>query len=418
MIEHCYFHGFNPHSLYLAVDGATELMQDAMGVNRDAIASWNERWETIFESGLFLIIVQISTYISIAAVVIWMANELKDFDQDAYLFRPTFYRNVLWSFFVMILLVGNGQRLADIVKGLHQFGQVFNQQALSYQLDNVALEDAIRASVGRGTLTADIQAQLGQCQAYVGQDQFNCLVNARQQVGQMIDGYEEDWLLALPDAYRDVDEELEYLLVPEGTMAGKAGDAALDFTIGNGGTGAGGDIGGRAGDAAGEGLSGELEDIAGKGFLGRVAGGVSGLFLGALGSVIQGFTHGILLAVQWAFVNSLEMAMLLTAMVAPFAVAASFVPGTGRPIIAWALAFVSMVMVQFYYNIFTGIIGVVIVNSNAHDMNGYLLVLAIFGPVLAIKLAQGGGIAVFEAISSGAVGVVMASMAGAMKAGK
>ena len=402
MLEH--------HSFYIAVDGATELMRDAMGVNRDAIASWNERWETIFQSGLFLIIVQMSIYVSLTAVVVWMINELKDFDQDAYLFRPTFYRNTLWAICVIVLLTGNGQRLAGIVQGLHKFGQVFNQQALSYQLDNVALEDAIRASVGRGTLTADIQAQLGQCQAYVGQDQFNCLVNARQQIGQMIEGYEEDWLLELPDAYRDVNENLEYLLVPKGTIKDSAASAVGEFSID-----AGRKIGGRAGEAAGEGVRGE---ITGDGIVGRAVGGVSGLFLGALGSVIQGFTHGILLAIQWAFVNSLEMAMLLTALVAPFAVAASFIPGTGRPIIAWALAFTSMIMVQFYYNLFTGIIGVVIVNSNAHDMNGYLLVLSIFGPVLAIRLAQGGGMAVFEAISSGAVGMMMASMAGAMRAGK
>ena len=402
MIEH-HFYGFDTHSYYLAVDGATQLMKDAMGVNRDAIASWNERWETIFESGLFYIIVDMSVYASVTAVVIWMVQELKDFDKDAYLFRPTFYRNVLWSICVMVLLVGNGERLGDMVQGLHKFGQVFNQKALSYQLDNVALEDAIRASVGRGTLRADIQAQLGQCQAYVGQDQYDCLVNARQQIGQMTDGYEEDWLLELPDAYRDIDEELEYLLVPDGFSASDEAGQLRDAAIGDAN---------RSEDAISEATEGRTT------MAGRAVGAISGAFLGALGSIIQGFTHGILLAVQWAFVNSLEMAMLLTALVAPFAVALSFIPGTGRPIIAWLLTFVSMVMVQFYYNIFTGIIGVVIVKSDALDMNGYLLVLAIFGPVLAVKLAQGGGIAVFESIVSGSISMAMASMGGVGKAVK
>lgn len=406
-----------PYSFYLAVDGATELVQDAMGVNKDAISSWNERWDTIFDSDIFTIIVQMSIYPAVVAVVIWMAGEIKDFDQGG-VFKRSFYPNLMWAICVMVLLANNGARLADGVQGLHRFGQVFNQQVLSYQLNDVALEDATRASVGRGTLAADIQAQLGQCKAYVGQEQYNCLINARMQIKQMTDTYEDEWLLALPDAYASVDENLDYLLNPGGTV--DIGDATTvvgevvfgeDFDLSES---PGGRVGGRALEGVIEGASGE---IAGKGIVGRSVGAVSGAFLGALGSIIQGFTHGFLLAIQWGFVNSLEMAMLLTGMVAPFAIALTFIPGTGRPIIAWLLAYVSMVMVQFYYNLFVGIIGVVIVNSNAHDMNGYLLVLAVFAPVLAVKLAQGGGVAVFEAISSGSVGAVVASVTGAAKAG-
>ncbi|MBE9062244.1 hypothetical protein [cf. Phormidesmis sp. LEGE 11477] len=405
------------NSFYLAVDGATELVQDAMGVNKDAIASWNERWETIFDSGLFSIIVQMSIYPAVIAIVIWMTGEIKDFDKGE-VFKRSFYPNLMWAMCVIVLLNNNGAFLADGVQGLHRFGQVFNQQALSYQLNDVALEDAIRASVGRGDLTAAIQAQLGQCKAYVGQEQYNCLINARQQIGQRIDTYENEWLLDLPDAYASTKEQLDYLLVPGG---GDAINAIDDFAfddafddpvmIENPGSRSGE----RVGEAAQEGFDIAAEE--GKGIVGRAVGAVSGAFLGALGSIIQGFTHGFLLAVQWGFVNSLEMAMLLTGLVAPFAIALSFIPGTGRPIIAWLLAYASMVMVQFYYNIFIGIIGVVIVNSNAHDMNGYLLVLAVFAPVLAIKLAQGGGVAVFEAISSGSVGSVIASVTGAAKAG-
>ena len=234
----------------------------------------------------------------------------------------------------------------------------------------------------------------------------------------MTDGYENEWLLALPDAYTDVKEELDYLLVPGGGDAITAlGDNAFKTSFEESETvdGSVTQAGRRVGEAAREGAA--IADEEGKGAFGRAAGAVSGAFLGALGSIIQGFTHGFLLAVQWGFVNSLEMAMLLTGLVAPFAIALSFIPGAGRPIIAWLLAYVSMVMVQFYYNIFIGIIGVVIVNSNAHDMNGYLLVLAVFAPVLAVKLAQGGGVAIFETISSGSIGAIVASVTGAAKAG-
>jgi hypothetical protein len=393
------FESFINSFSYLAVDGATNLLRDAMSVNRDAISSWNERWNTIFDSaspgnvGIFKIISQMSIYAGVVAIVIWMVNELKDFDGDGQLFKRSFYTNLMWAMFVMALLVPNGDRLGDLVQGLHKFGQVFNQQALSYQMDSVALEDAIRASVARGTLTNGISAQVSQCEAYVGQEQFNCLRNANGQVKQMIDGYEEEWLLELPDTYVDVEQNLDYILEGKDTN----GELVSNFGI-------------EVEDVDDSNLGDERTAEGAKEGGDRAVGRLSGAFLGSLGSVFQGFTHGILLAVQWAFVNSLEMAMLLTGMVAPFALALSFIPGTGRPIVAWALAYVSMIMVQFYYNVFTGIMGVVIVNSNAHDMNGYLIVLALFGPVLAIKLAQGGGMAVFDTITSGSIGLALASI--------
>ena len=131
--------------------------------------------------------------------------------------------------------------------------------------------------------------------------------------------------------------------------------------------------------------------------------------MGALGGTIQALTQALLFAAQWAFVNLLELAMLLTAMVSPFALALSFLPGKGRPIIAWVIAYMSMVMVQFYYNIMIGIMANVVLNSNAYDINGFLIVMAILGPVLAMKLAQGGGMAVFDVLTSGTVGTALAA---------
>lgn len=373
---------------YLAVDGASQLFEKSIEVNQNAIASWNQRWETIFDSLLFEIIVTMSIFAGVVAIVVWMTNELKDFDGGDYLFKRSFYINLFWALFVMAMLVPGGGRLATLVKGLHSFGQQFNQQALEYQMDGIAIEDAIRATVGRGTLNADISAQIAQCNGLIGKRQFDCLSNAREQVVQMIDTYEEEWVIDLPGGFRQLEENLTNIIYgadgPD-IVNGNPNDRIIDATRA-----------GAAGDIYGESTGG-------------VPGAVSGFFLGALASLVQSFVQGILLDFQWAFVNLLELAMLLTAMVSPFALALSFLPGVGRPIIAWVIAYVSMVMVQFYYNIITGIIAVVVLNSDAQDINGFLLVLAIFGPVLAIKLAQGGGIAVFDTLTSGTIGLALAS---------
>ncbi|MFK8185201.1 MAG: hypothetical protein AB8B99_17655 [Phormidesmis sp.] len=371
---------------YLAVDGATRIMKDAVRVNQDAIASWNDKWENIFDSRLFEIIVYMSIFAGVVAITVWMVEELKDFDGGDFLFKRSFYTNLFWSFFVMAMLVPNGDRLEALVQGIHSFGQQFNQQALEFQLNDIALEDAIRATVGRGTLQADIQAQSNQCVGLIGDRQFACLGNAHQQVSEMITAYEEEYLVGLPQPFYDLEQSLGENLAPAN---------AADIIDGERGTLA------RINAGA---LEGQRDDLPGIG-----GGAFRGALLGALGGAVQSITQTILLAMQWAFVNLLELAMLLTAMVSPFALTLSFLPGKGRPIIAWIVGYLSMVMVQFYYNIMIGIMANVVLNSNAYDINGFLIVMAIFGPLLAMKLAQGGGIAVFDVLTSGTVGLALSS---------
>ena len=370
----------------LAADGATRMMETAVKVNQDAIKSWDDKWNNIFDSQLFAIIVYMSIFAGIAAVCVWMAKEIEDLDNGQPLFTKSFYTNLMWSLFIMAMLVPGGNRLEALVQGIHSFGQQFNQQALEFQLNDIALEDSIRATVGRGTLQTDIQAQANQCTGLIGERQFACLGNAHQQVKQMITAYQDEYLVGLPQPFYDFEQSLGEKIAPEN---------AADIVDGQRGTLA------RVRDGLIQGQNDNLPGVGG--------GGLRGALLGALGGTIQALTQALLFAAQWAFVNLLELAMLLTAMVSPFALALSFLPGKGRPIIAWVIAYMSMVMVQFYYNIMIGIMANVVLNSNAYDINGFLIVMAILGPVLAMKLAQGGGMAVFDVLTSGTVGTALAA---------
>ena len=377
---------------YLAVDGATRMMETAVKVNQDAIQSWDDKWNNIFDTQLFAIIVYMSIFAGVVAICVWMAQEIEDFDGGQYLFKKSFYVNLSWALFIMAMLVPNGDRLEALVQGIHSFGQQFNQQALEFQLNDIALEDAIRATVGRGTLQTDIQAQSNQCTGLIGERQFACLGNAHQQVKQMIAAYENEYLVGLPQPFYDLEKSLGENIAPEN---------AADIIDGQRGNLS------RIRDGA---LQGQEDSLPGAN-----GGGFRGALLGAIGSSIQALAQALLFAAQWAFVNLLELAMLLTAMVSPFALALSFLPGKGRPIIAWVVGYTSMVMVQFYYNIMIGIMANVVLNSNAYDINGFLIVMAILGPVLAMKLAQGGGMAVFDVLTTGSVGLALSAAAPALK---
>lgn len=378
---------------YLAVDNAARILNRAVNVNQDAIDAWNQEWAIIFDSQLFAIVVYMATFAGVVAIAIWMAEEAKEFNSGEALFRKSFYSNLFWAIFIMAMLVPGGNRLSSLVQGLHTFGQEFNQQALEFQLNDIALEDAIRATVSRGTLKADIEAQVNQCTGLVGERQFACFSNAHEQVKQMIVAYQSDYLVAVPQRLQDIADGLGSMLVPITNIG-------VLYNGVQGGV---------------EAVRDEMAKEAATGDGNIFLGGVKGIIGGAMSGQVQAVSQMVLMFVQWAFVNALELAMLLTALVSPFALALSFIPGKGRPIIAWILAYLSMVMVQFYYNIIVGVMATVVLNSNAYDINGFLIIMAVFGPVLAMRLAKGGGMAVFDAIVSGSVDLVKTAMTTVLK---
>ncbi|EAZ88198.1 hypothetical protein [Crocosphaera chwakensis] len=104
------------------------------------------------------------------------------------------------------------------------------------------------------------------------------------------------------------------------------------------------------------------------------------------GSVIQGVTQGlspsqimqnmfispfisiaqsILQALQWAVVNSLELALLLTALFAPIAVGLSALPIAGRMFWTWASGFLAILAINLGYSILTGLMAITVVSMTS-----------------------------------------------------
>lgn len=121
----------------------------------------------------------------------------------------------------------------------------------------------------------------------------------------------------------------------------------------------------------------------------------------------------LLYAVQWAFVNCLEAALLLTALFFPIALGLSILPLAGKPIFAWGSAMLGLFAVQMGYNITVGLVATVLINAT-EQTNGFdsfqdlafATFLAIFSPWLAVTIGKGGGIALFQGIQQRAVGII------------
>jgi len=94
--------------------------------------------------------------------------------------------------------------------------------------------------------------------------------------------------------------------------------------------------------------------------------------------------------------------MLLTGLIAPFAVAGAFMLD-GKSLWAWLTGFFALGFAKVSYNIIVGLAAVVVVNAGTTDTMGFLVIMAILAPALALALAAGGGMAVFHTINTGVV---------------
>ncbi len=126
-----------------------------------------------------------------------------------------------------------------------------------------------------------------------------------------------------------------------------------------------------------------------------------------------------LVCCQWAFVNTLEAARLLTALSAPIAMGLSLLPLQGRPIIIWLVGYLSLMGLQLGYNIIVGLVANVVLYSQLEAISdvAFLLFLAVFAPGLAASVAAFGGKSLYSAIVSNTKALVDTVMAGISTAG-
>jgi hypothetical protein len=123
-----------------------------------------------------------------------------------------------------------------------------------------------------------------------------------------------------------------------------------------------------------------------------------------------------LYALQWAFVNILEAALIMTATFSPIALGLSLLPLGSKPIWAWASGFISLFGVQLGYNIVVGLAATVIVSAGAQSASdlAFLAFISIFAPALALLIAGGGGVALYTGINNRAPALVNAAFDGVL----
>jgi hypothetical protein len=347
-------------SLTLAATGASDILQRGINTSQGIAETWNKQWLNVFQSELYHSVVSLAGLFAAGALVFFMIQFIRRMVLEEDL--ATSLQSLLVPLVVIVLLANNGYLLGNSTLSLRNVIHGLSDKVLSQTLLEVKLQDAIQASVDKGSVSTQISALLSQCEGLVGQKQQDCFKSANQQAQAIIQDYQSKH----PTGSQPFQGLTDWL--------NQLSQQANDFS-----------------QAQGGGISGSL--FQGAGYLS-----------GFLGAISQSLAQALLLAFQWAFANILEIALLLTGLMGPIAVAGALMY-EGKSLWAWLTGFFAIGMAQVSYNIIVGLAAVVVVNANVTDTLGFLVVIAILAPALALALASGGGMVVFNIINAGSAGI-------------
>jgi len=337
---------------------------DAMGVLGGSInlakqtaEAWNASWITLFQSqdsGLWFGLVKLGiTLGGISILYLTMTSGKEIIDRQAWSELASIF---VWPLVIMLFLGSNGNLLAKSILVTRNFAYQRVQGVLQAQLGEVTFKNAIRQVDLTGIGREQIENLYKECQTKSGAELLSCW-ESKQSEGQKI----------IADIESRNGGPLQVLQDFSNTIMNAVPTASIGQAV-------------------------------------QLAVDPGTVFRDTAITLIR----FILYSLQWAFVNMLEAALLITSLFAPIALGLSLLPLQGRPIWAWLSGFISLFGLQLGYNIIIGLSAAILVNSGAELASdiAFLFFISVFAPILASLIAGGGGIALYNGIANNVKAIV------------
>lgn len=323
----------------------TDVASISLELARQTVAAWEQTWELVIspDSQLWQNLVDIGLFLATITILWIVMTEGKDAVE-----RQSFsdlIRMIAVPLVVAMFLSNSGTPLATLVLAIRGYSHAQVQQVLEIQVGNDGMGESVSKVATSSAVVAQVDALFAECGGKTGPELEQCSL---QKIGkaQRILEDAESRVGPLPEVRQKIQ-----------TFAGGPGG----------------------------GESNPATDFAGD----------------MMKALIINVIKGILWALQWGFVNLLEVSLLLTALLAPVAMGLSLLPIQGRPIFAWLIGFMSLFGMQLSYNILTGLVATVLIQSQASVAGdlGFLMFLALLSPLLCTTMMSMSGVAIFNAVS-------------------
>ncbi len=344
----------------LYADYYDNFFEQGLQAAQQTAENWNDHWQAVLSgtvpggTALYGALADVGDYFAVGTLLVSMIFIFRELNEG----RPYSLENLLWPLIVATLLANSGNLLAQTTMGLRSIINNANQTVLETTLAGVNLNQIYRQANGLSGVQQEISALVQACASASHEELSQCLEGAQEAANGLIEEYKQ-----------------------------KNGS---NLWIEN--------------------LQADLADT----FAGGILGGTVNLVFSSLLSNWQPILYSVLSLMQIAYQNLLEATLLLTALLGPVAVGGSLLPVGVRPVFAWLTGFLSVGMAKLSFNIIVGLTAAVATNNSVGDPGWFPLFCAIFAPLLSFGLAAGGGLAVWNGITSGAAATASLAVKGAL----
>lgn len=340
--------------------GAGDLIENASAGASLVAEGFNELWQQTLTGGLYASLCKVGVLFAVASLALFMVQWGKQMINDE---EQRAFSELIWPLIVAVLLTNNGSLLANSTLALREYINSVNNYILEYTAADADLRAAYQQALGQAALETAVGNAIQECRSsqLSNEEAIQCLKQARA-----------DLEVKFPDIFKDTEG---------GSYLGAAGSwitKSLDK------------INQAASEAEGDGV---FEGIANK---------ITAASTAAIGAVVTTFITSLLLALNNAYQWGLELALLLTALIAPLAVGGSLMPIGSKAIVGWLTGFFTVGLAKLSFNIILGLAGQLIATAKASQPMIFLAFIGLVAPFLATGIAAGGGLAVLTQLNSGA----------------
>jgi hypothetical protein len=267
------------------VTGGRTIIEDSINQVESVQTAWDERWTDIFDgtNGLYNGINEFASLIVVGAFLFFAVGWVKEaIERGIFPALP----NVLWMLVIFVLLFNNGAMLGSITLGIRNLINDQTRVVLDVQIGEVSMLEALNDVIVSQQAKAVIQQQYTECEAKEGQAQIDCFLEAGERAEQIIDREyrARGWVTA----------GVERLLARVRAITQQVTESAANGNIAD--------------------QLGWLTNLARENLIATAG---------------QSLAQQVLKGFQWAFANLIELAMLLTGLMGPIAVAGSVIPLRG-----------------------------------------------------------------------------------------
>jgi len=336
------------------------LLGGGEAASRTVSLAWDQTWDVALSGGLYGAVNNIGIALAAGALIFWLLDFARKWlsDENSGMWA---LQDLVWPLLVILLTANSGNLLAGFSRGLRDTLNDFNNQVLQVVAKQQDLEKTLNELGDYAIIDAKLITARSQCNTITDNKKLTqCLDDQNAALQGILSEYQKTYGLTLK--YKQLEQSLNENFGTPGKAISTVGSAAVNAIP----------------------VVSVFKN--GSKLASSAAVGVIILFMAAC---------------QFCFQQLIEVSMLLTALMGPLAVGASLLPFGAKPIFAWLTAFWSLSLLKLSYNMIAGLTAIAIYQTSGTETLASAIFFGLFSPILAMAMAAGGGMAVFNGILAG-----------------